>query len=166
LIRIRSSPDVTQKDTLRAVLEYCATLTSEQRESLASTLKRQKLETNYSDPPAFRDLQETWEAMIPKTRILSLTEENDNPVMWSSYASNYTGVVLQLECIDIYDSVLLLAAPVVYSDELPTIGSLEYWVKMTTGQEPFDYDKVFRRLDLDQVQLNWKLDKKVLEMPV
>ncbi len=159
LINIRSSPDVTQNDTLRAVLEYCATLTPEQRESLASSLERQKLETNDSDLAAFRDFQKTWEAMIPKTRILSLTEENDNPVMWSSYASNYTGVVLQMECIDIYDSVLLLAAPVVYSDELPTIGSLEYWVKMTSGQEPFDYEKVFGTLELTKAT-KWSYEKE------
>ena len=148
LIRSQSSPEVTQNEKMKALLEYSATLLPEQREYLATTLEQQKIDHNYDDLPSFKELQETWEALIPKTRILSLTEENDNPVMWSSYASSYTGVVLQLECLDIYDSVLLLATPVIYSDDLPTIGSLEYWIKMTTGQEPFDYEKVFRKLEL------------------
>ena len=97
--------------------------------------------------------------MLAKTRILCVTEENDNPVMWNSYADAYRGVVLELECIDIYDSILLLAKPVLYTDEIPTIGTLSYWIRQMTGQVNFDYNATFADLEITK-HTKWEYEKE------
>lgn len=39
-----------------------------------------------------------YESVLNKYRILSLSEENDNVVMWSHYANNYNGVCIETNC--------------------------------------------------------------------
>jgi len=109
--------------------------------------------------PAFIELQQKWTDLLPMTRILCLAEENDNPVMWHTYADAYKGVVLQIDCIDIYDSFLLLAKQVIYSDEIPTIGSIDVWIKQGTGQIAFEYDAIFGQLEISK-QTKWAYEKE------
>lgn len=146
-------------ELVRPLLAYGAQLTPEQREYLADTLGQNNTNTDLAKLPSFIDLQNAWEKTIPQTRILSLTEEYDNTVMWNAYSLEYSGVVMELECLDLYDSVLLLAEPVVYSNDPPSLGTLSYWIKMTTGQEPFDYDKLFKKLEITKAT-RWSYEKE------
>ena len=109
--------------------------------------------------PAYRAMQKQWLETLAKTRILCVTEENDNPVMWNSYADQYRGVVLELECLDLYDSILLLATPVQYTDETPVIGSLQYWIAHATGQSPFDYEATFAELGVTKHK-KWEYERE------
>lgn len=109
--------------------------------------------------PSFRELEDKWKWFIPRFRILSFTEEHDNTVMWSSYSAAYKGVVLELECLDIYDSAFLLARPVIYSDELPVVGTLNLWVRMLTGQASFDYQEMFGKLEYIK-STRWQYEKE------
>lgn len=161
LIRlIQNEPTVTVRNSkLQALLDYSRTLNSEQKERIVNLIK------NYSPTPeideigSFKELQRQWESLLPLSRILSVSAENDNPMMWWCYANKYKGVVIELECIDIYDSLLLVARQVDYTDKLPTIGSLEYWIRMTTGQTKFDYKEVFERLELTKTH-HWAHEKE------
>jgi hypothetical protein len=145
---------------IRQYLGWMRTFTPEHYRNLAEANKAPvDITERMEDLPSFVDMQKQWTASLPKTRILCLTEENDNPVMWSSYASNYEGVVLEIECLDIYDSFLLLAKPVNYTDEPPTIGTLQYWTKQMTGQIDFDYGATFAELEITK-QTKWAYEKE------
>jgi hypothetical protein len=144
---------------MRLMLGYANGLTDEQVEYLAARLEQRPFERNFDELPSFKEMQSMWNSMIPQTRILCLAEEFDNPVMWSTYSEGYTWVVIELEALDVYDSFLLIAEPVIYSDELPTLGTLDVWARMTTGQIPFDYDATFRKLELTKAR-KWSYEKE------
>jgi hypothetical protein len=146
LIETGAQPETTINPKLRHILRYASTLNCEQRSEMLAGFNDIPWRDPYKLQP-FQELQHRWEWTIPRSHILSLTEVNDNPVMWSTYAENYRGVVLQLECIDLYNSPLLLAQPVQYSDNVPALGDLQYWTKSITGQIPLDYDALFKQLE-------------------
>lgn len=53
---------------------------------------------------------------LAHARVLCVTEDADNVVMWSHYADQHRGVALRLECLDAADNTLLAARPVQYTD--------------------------------------------------
>lgn len=61
---------------------------------------------------------------LESTRVLCVTEDNDNLCMWSHYADNHRGVVIKLRCIDEFDNALLVARKVAYSENVPIMASL------------------------------------------
>lgn len=152
---ISSNPD----PTMRYYLTWMRSFQPKHYENLLQDVPSFDFPENVEDTPAFAELQQKWTEFLPKTRILSLTEENDNPVMWHNYSDAYKGAVLQLDCLDIYDSILLLAKPITYSDNIPTIGSLDVWVRQATGQTPFDYDTIFGQLEITK-QTKWAYEKE------
>jgi hypothetical protein len=69
---------------------------------------------------AFRFLEELrmkWRLMHDDHRILCLTENANSASMWSRYADEYRGIMLEFRCDTNTDSVFKLAEPVHYSDE-------------------------------------------------
>jgi Protein of unknown function (DUF2971). len=159
LIRTGSIPTDQYNPRLCLLLEYTASLTEKQRQSLSDQLSDPGLVPKLDQLPSFRELEDKWKWFIPRFRILSFTEEHDNTVMWSSYSDAYKGVVLELECLDIYDSAFLLARPVIYSDELPVVGTLNLWVRMLTGQASFDYQEMFGKLEYIK-STRWQYEKE------
>lgn len=141
---------------LRALLDYSRTLNAEQKEHLENSIKGS---SEINEIESFKELQQKWEDLLPLARILSVAERNDNPVMWWCYANNYKGVVIEFECVDIYDSLLLVAEQVDYTDSLPAVGSLDYWIKMATGQAEYDYKTLFRRLELTKTS-HWAHERE------
>ena len=85
-----------------------------------------------------------WESLIPKLRIICLSEINDSMPMWAHYANNHRGVVLELECIEEIDSPWLIARPVIYQDTLPLFITKEALVDSITGRKPLDYEEIFK----------------------
>lgn len=158
LIQLEETPFI-HNPKVQLFLNYTSKLNNKEKEDIISLLRNDKAIPQLDEDKALEELQRQWEALMPSSRILSITEKNDNPVMWWCYANEYSGVVIELESLDIYDSPLLLAKKVEYNDSLPPIGSLDYWIKMTTGQTEFDYKEVFERLELTKTT-HWAHEKE------
>lgn len=79
---------------------------------------------------------------LTHSRVLCVSEKNDNVVMWSHYADEHRGVVLQLRCVEEIDNTLLAARKVKYSRQFPSFPSLESYVRHLTGEEPMDLSKL------------------------
>jgi len=71
---------------------------------------------------------------IKSSRILCVSETNDNILMWSHYSHKHTGVVFKLACIKDIDNTLLAARPVSYVKKLPAYASSIDFAKFATGQ--------------------------------
>jgi len=63
------------------------------------------------------------ERFISTARVLCVAPVYDNEKLWNSYADNFTGCVLGFRHLSEFDTPLLAARPVVYSEHRPTIGS-------------------------------------------
>lgn len=50
-----------------------------------------------------------------------MSETHDNILMWSHYAENHTGAVIEFRAAQEVDSPLLVAQPVRYSEEMPRL---------------------------------------------
>ncbi len=107
----------------------------------------------------FKNLQKVWESTLPHARVLCLSEINNSAAMWHHYSDKHAGVVIELECVDMYDSPLLLAKPVIYSDDTPVLGNVELWVKLFTRQIEFNYTELFGPLDITK-RLEWQYEKE------
>ncbi len=161
LIRLLESQDdiTTINPKIRALLNYCHKLPADQRDSFVNQLRKYPPLMQLDELESFQRMEHQWQELIPMSRILSVSTEKDNPVMWWSYAENYSGVVIELECLDIYDSPLLAAKEVIYTNDFPNIGTLAYWLKKITGQIDFDYRKIFERLELTKTR-HWSYENE------
>jgi hypothetical protein len=69
----------------------------------------------------------TWFEMKQTYRVLCLSAVHDHILMWSHYADNHRGVVLEFR-------PMIFARPVVYSTEVPVAASLQEYVGWLTGE--------------------------------
>jgi len=92
---------------------------------------------------SFEALREMWREMVPKFRVLCLSEKYDTTSMWLHYCDSYRGVVLQFSAIDELDSPFLVARPVQYQDDAPKIADVEEWAKCITGESENQYTDLF-----------------------
>lgn len=76
---------------------------------------------------------------LNNSRVLCVSEKNDNVVMWAHYADSHSGVCIRLQCIEEIDNTLLLAKPVKYTDSFPVFPSLEEHIKHLTGEQPISF---------------------------
>lgn len=83
-------------------------------------------------------LQTTLQNYLTHSRVLCVSEEVDNVVMWSHYADQHSGVAFRLECVDDFDNTLLAAKKVNYSRELPAFPELKDYVRHLTGERLID----------------------------
>lgn len=60
------------------------------------------------------------QCFLRNSSIFCLSENNDNILMWSHYAENHTGIVVNFKDYPPADSPIKLAKKVVYSENLPT----------------------------------------------
>jgi hypothetical protein len=64
---------------------------------------------------------------LKKARVLCLTTESDNHVMWGTYADSHAGIVLGFRHVEELSTPLLAAKEVSYCDGRPVVGSgLDY----------------------------------------
>jgi hypothetical protein len=104
-------------------------------------------------------LHNTIHAYLTHSRVLCVSEQHDNVVMWSHYADQHQGVVLQLECVDEIDNTLLAARKVKYSRELPCFPSLDSYVRHLTGEEPLDMAKLSLEIAFTKHE-DWSYEKE------
>jgi hypothetical protein len=102
-------------------------------QKIAAELRDEPIDTTAGQIESFSALKETWRDIVTKMRILCLSELNDVTSMWLHYTDQYRGAVLELECIDEFDSPLLIARPVIYQDSLPEIAEKQAWVRCVLG---------------------------------
>ena len=103
---------------------------------LRSTLSMtfQPLET------ARHQFRELWNERIPGMRILCFSSDPESPTMWAHYAGGFTGAVLGFESSDDRDSSWLLAKPVIYRVEPPSLPPVDAWVKTFLGEEEMEWE--------------------------
>ncbi|MCK7459453.1 DUF2971 domain-containing protein [Idiomarina aminovorans] len=83
---------------------------------------------------------------LNRSRVICLSEKNDNVVMWSHYADSHSGVCIRLQCIEEIDNTLLMAKPVNYDKSFPLFPSLQEHVKHLTGEAPIDFAELLYRV--------------------
>lgn len=96
---------------------------------------------------------------LTHSRVLCVAEENDNVVMWSHYADQHRGVVLELRCVDEIDNTLLVARKVSYSREFPKFPPLISYVRHLTGEELIDYADLSRQVAFTKHE-DWSYEKE------
>jgi hypothetical protein len=123
LIRKRGLQGAAQEDVLR-VMKNSAEGTlgrlSEYQEKLNGTLKK----------------------FLAHSRVLCVSENNSNVVMWAHYADQHRGAVFKFNCIDTLDDNLLIARKVTYSKDFPDFLPLTDWVDSWFGLKLIDYGKM------------------------
>ena len=91
-----------------------------------------------------QQFRNAWSEQVRHLRILCFSAIADAPTMWAHYADEHRGVVLQFESNDQRDSVTLLATPVIYQAEPPTLPMVDRWVRAFLDEEEIDWDDYFR----------------------
>lgn len=89
------------------------------------------------------EFRKAWEATVPDLRIFCVSEIPDSVAMWAHYAQNHTGFVLQFRSSDELDSSLLLACPVIYQSEPPSLPTLQLWARFSSVTATIDWQAVF-----------------------
>jgi hypothetical protein len=85
----------------------------------------------------FRD---NWSERVPGMRILCFSANATSPAMWAHYARDLSGAVLSFESSDERDSPWLLAQPVIYRPERPSLPPAREWARATLGETEIDWE--------------------------
>jgi hypothetical protein len=80
------------------------------------------------------DLQETQRSVLAGAKILCFSEVYDSLLMWSHYAENHTGAVLEFEASEEGDSALKKAERIRYSAKMPRLMTEQGLVQFFSGQ--------------------------------
>jgi len=106
------------------------------------------------------DVNKSWERINPTRRILCVTEDHDNILMWSHYADFHRGAVISIACIEEESTALCAAEKVIYSDFTPSIfPTIASCVKEMTGQIKFNIDNFYKRFVLTKSS-QWAYEKE------
>jgi hypothetical protein len=120
-------------------------------------------------PELYKTLEkgnEDLQTLASVARIFCVVEKHDNLLMWAHYAKDHTGAVINFKLIPEKDTGLCAAFPITYindENKLPTIDSIERWVKSLIGQEPVDYKKevfekyCFKKSNHWQYEEEWRV---------
>ncbi|QQR80997.1 MAG: DUF2971 domain-containing protein [Deltaproteobacteria bacterium] len=94
-----------------------------------------------------RQFQNSWNEQVPKYRVLCLSENESDLLMWAHYADMHRGAVIRFKCIDDQKSHFQDAKPVIYSQSFPFLASLDNWVNQCIGVgTPLDDKEIFHRI--------------------
>ncbi len=134
---IENPPDNTEvlKPKLRLIVETLKKAASQEIKTKIIEEAKKELERTPPDESSLEKLREHWRSLIPQFRILGFCESHEVVSMWYHYADKYRGAVIEFNCIDEFDSALLLARPVDYPEERPDIFTPNGWSKLLTMPE-------------------------------
>ncbi|HEY3304027.1 MAG TPA: DUF2971 domain-containing protein [Candidatus Binatia bacterium] len=108
---------------------------------------------------AFAALKQVWREIVPKLRVLCLSELHDVTSMWFHYADKYRGAVLQFEAVDQLDSVFLVARPVIYQDTPPAIATKKAWARCLLEIGPQNYFDLIREYQYVKT-MDWAYERE------
>lgn len=91
------------------------------------------------------DYQNGWRDFLPRLRVFSVAEENDNLLLWSHYGESHNGVVLEFLVLPEKDNPLCVAAPVIYSKDPPSLHTQEEWIDETFGICTLNHEELYFR---------------------
>ena len=103
-----------------------------------------------------------WLEKVPRIRMLCVTEEHDNLLMWAHYAKNHTGAVLELRVMPEEDNALCSAQPVIYHPEVPSPFSEEHLLNAIVGAAKLTMDELCQhyaraKSDIWSYEKEWRL---------
>jgi hypothetical protein len=113
------------------------------KEDMLKTLKEGAAESAQNLKEYQDNINGLLNTVLNNSRVLCVTESNDNVVMWSHYSDEHRGCCLKLHCIDELDNTLLLAKPVQYVTNFPVFPALSENIKQMTGEKLLDMSKLF-----------------------
>jgi hypothetical protein len=99
-----------------------------------------------------------WKKEYDDLRLLCVCEQHDNLLLWSHYADCHKGAVLQFDCIEELDVPLLVAEPVIYSCDVPSMATEDEWIDTALGLRPqADGMETWKRLVLTKAK-DWEYE--------
>lgn len=109
--------------------------------------------------PKFQDeIREVFRNMS----LLCVSEPHDNLLMWSHYADQHKGAVLEFKCIPDpdYDTPLCAAKPVEYQRKMPILATLEDFIASSLGQEGVDWgEKIYNKIAFTK-SIDWAYERE------
>ncbi len=147
LIEVGTELPEAQHSLCGQLLQVTGQLDAESRQALAEDLRASLRDGSLQREATFDRLSAFWESLLPRFRILCLSELKDSTSMWAHYSTKHRGAVIELACKDELDSAWLAARPVAYMDTPPTLATLDAWVRAVTGQGSLSYDDLFEEYE-------------------
>lgn len=89
------------------------------------------------------DYNKRWQDFLPRIRVFSVSEINDNILMWAHYSNKHEGVVLKLRVLPELDNTLCAASPVIYREKPPVFFSMQNWIDEIIGIREIDHTKLY-----------------------
>jgi hypothetical protein len=103
-----------------------------------------------------------WTVFLPRLRVFSVTETNDNLLMWSHYARDHTGVVFEFRVMPDVVNPLCVAGPVRYVRSPPSFFSQQELIDSTLGIEKLNstklyYEYAYAKSDVWAYEREWRV---------
>jgi Protein of unknown function (DUF2971) len=100
--------------------------------------------------------------LLRNARLLCLSEVHDNILMWSHYAQNHSGAVLEFDSDERKDSPFKMAERVVYSKTMPRLMNEKQMVQFLSGQwrmNPYEimHNEIFVKADDWSYEKEWRI---------
>ncbi len=115
----------------------------DQRRQIADELRNDPGSPTVGQLNALAALKRVWSEIVPRFRILCLSELNDVTSMWHHYADSYRGAVLRFVAVDEIDSAWLVARPVTYQAEPPAIADKQEWARSMLRPDGKTHEELF-----------------------
>ena len=90
------------------------------------------------------------------TTIFCVSETHDNILMWSHYAANHTGAVIESQAVREVDSPLLVAQPVRYSRDVPRL-SYDIMMNSELGRDEILKTVTLTKSDVWAHEREWRV---------
>ncbi|MBW7988857.1 MAG: DUF2971 domain-containing protein [Planctomycetes bacterium] len=89
------------------------------------------------------DYNKWWQDFLPRIRVFSVSEINDNILMWAHYSNKHEGVVLKLRVLPKLGNLLCAAGPVIYREKPPLFFSMKDWIDEIISIREIDHTKLY-----------------------
>lgn len=105
------------------------------------------------------DLEVWWRDFSNDLRLFCISEVNDDLLMWAHYADCHRGCVIKFNCLPQHDRPLCAAVKVNYQQEVPTIATMDNYLKHLTGQIKLNFDSLFTLFSTTKSK-HWSYEKE------
>jgi hypothetical protein len=125
-------------------------------EGLRPAIKESMNKTVEALPPVHASIRK----IISATKVLCLSEVSDNLLMWSHYAKDHTGAVLEFSTDDpTPKNIFAVAEPIDYRKVMPRMLNEDDLVAMLSGQFEIDREKVWKNAILVKAE-DWAYERE------
>jgi hypothetical protein len=108
------------------------------------------------------ELHKQQRQLLSRAKILCLSEVHDNILMWSHYARNHRGTVLEFDSDERKGSRFKMAERVIYSKTMPRLVNEKQMVQFVSGQwrmNPYEimHNEIFVKADDWSYEKEWRI---------